>query len=80
VSVSKKPGWLHLRGIVLRSFAVIVALVLAFLAAAVYSEQALLGRVSDADPGALNAYRLSLRLNLLLGALILLMTAVAQSA
>jgi uncharacterized membrane protein len=53
--------------------------VLAFLALAVISERAFLGRISDQDPTALNRFRLTLRINTFVGLFILLLTSIAQA-
>jgi uncharacterized membrane protein len=53
-------------------------LVLAFLALAVFSERAFLGKISDQNPGALKNFRWALRINTLLGLVILLLTSIAQ--
>jgi uncharacterized membrane protein len=53
-------------------------LVLAFLALAIISERAYMARISDRNPQALRKYRLSLNIDLALGVVILLLTAVAQ--
>jgi len=54
-------------------------LVLAFLALAVFSERAFLGKISDEKPEALKLFRWALNINTLLGALILLLTSMAQA-
>ncbi len=54
-------------------------LVLAFLILAVYSERAYLGKVSDQNPKALKQYRQALNINMALGLVILLLTAIAQA-
>lgn len=53
-------------------------LVLAFLALAVFSERAFLGKISDQNPGALKNFRWTLRINTVLGLVILLLTSIAQ--
>jgi uncharacterized membrane protein len=53
-------------------------LVLAFLALAFYSERAYLSKVSEQNPGALVQYRWALNIDLTLGLVILLLTALAQ--
>jgi uncharacterized membrane protein len=52
--------------------------VLVFLALAIIAERVYLSKIGPANPEALQRYRLSLNIDLLLGVLILLMTAVAQ--
>ena len=54
-------------------------LVLVFLALAVISERAFLKQVSDEKPKALQQFRWVLNINTLLGALILLLTSIAQA-
>lgn len=54
-------------------------LVLAFVALAVISERAFLGKVTQNNPEALKRFRLALNTNLVLGMLILLLTAIAQA-
>lgn len=54
-------------------------LVLAFLALAVYSERAFLPKISEEKPRALKQFRQALYLNTMLGALILLLTSIAQA-
>ncbi|OGO38347.1 MAG: hypothetical protein A2W35_04055 [Chloroflexi bacterium RBG_16_57_11] len=54
-------------------------IVLAFLALAIYSERAIMGKISDAQPQALRQFRLVLGVNTTLGILILLLTTAAQS-
>jgi uncharacterized membrane protein len=54
-------------------------LVLAFLALAVFSERAFLGQISDQRPEALNKYRWALKINTVLGVVILLLTSIAQA-
>jgi len=54
-------------------------LVLPFLALAVFSERAFLVQISDQKPWALKRFHLALDVNMLLGALILLLTSVAQA-
>jgi len=51
----------------------------AFLAMAVFSEWAFLRQVSDRKPQALKRFRWALNANLILGAVILLLTSVAQA-
>ena len=53
-------------------------LVLVFLALAIYSERAYLGRISDQNPEALNKFRLAININTVLGLVILLLTSIAQ--
>ncbi len=54
-------------------------LVLAFLALAVFSERAFLGQISDQNPRALKQFRWALNINTVLGAVILLLTSIAQT-
>jgi uncharacterized membrane protein len=54
-------------------------LVLAFLALAVYSERAFLPKISEEKPRALMQFRRALYLNAMLGALIILLTSLAQA-
>jgi uncharacterized membrane protein len=54
-------------------------LVLLFIALAVFSERVILGQISDEKPEALKQFRLALGTNMVLGMLILLLTAIAQS-
>jgi putative copper export protein len=54
-------------------------LVLAFLALAVYSERANLPRISADNPRPLQQFRRALYVNLILGVIILLLTAIAQA-
>ncbi len=54
-------------------------LVLAFLALAIYSERAYLGKISDQKPAALKLFRRSVLADALLGVLILLLTSIAQA-
>ena len=54
-------------------------LVLPFLVLAVFSERAFLGRISDQKPEALKQFRRALNINLILGVIILLLTAIAQA-
>jgi uncharacterized membrane protein len=54
-------------------------LVLAFLALAVYSERAYLTRISNDNPRPLQQFRMALYVNLILGVVILLLTAMAQA-
>lgn len=54
-------------------------LVLVFLALAMYSERAFLAKISDEKPAALNQFRGSLSINMILGLAILLLTAIAQA-
>ena len=54
-------------------------IVLVFLALAIYSERAIMGKISDAQPQALRQFRLVLGVNTALGILILLLTTAAQS-
>ena len=54
-------------------------LVLAFLALAIYSERAFLGKISDEKPEALKQFRWALNINTILGVVILLLTSVAQA-
>lgn len=53
-------------------------LVLAFLGLAFYSERTFLGQMSDQNPRALKQFHWALNINLILGAIILLLTAIAQ--
>ena len=53
-------------------------LVLAFLALAIFSERAFLGQISDQKPEALKQFRWALNINTVLGAVILLLTSIAQ--
>lgn len=55
-------------------------LVLAFLALAVFSERVYLARISEQNPQALKQYRRALKIDLVLGVVILLLTAIAQGA
>jgi len=54
-------------------------LVLAFLVLAIYSERAFMSKIDDENPKALKNFHLSVNINLVLGALIILMTSVAQA-
>ncbi len=54
-------------------------LVLVFLALAFYSERAFLRQISDQKPEALVKFRWSLRINMVLGMVILLLTAIAHA-
>jgi uncharacterized membrane protein len=54
-------------------------LVLAFLALAVFSERAFLRQINDQKPEALKRFRWALNINMVLGALIVLLTAIAQA-
>ena len=54
-------------------------LVLAFLALAVFSERAFLGQISDEKPEALKQFRWALKINTVLGVVILLLTSIAQA-
>ena len=54
-------------------------LVLAFLALAIFSERAIMAKISDNNPQALGQFRLALGANLFLGFLILLLTTAAQT-
>jgi uncharacterized membrane protein len=54
-------------------------LVLPFLVLAVFSERAFLGQISDQKPEALKQFRRALNINLFLGVVILLLTAIAQA-
>jgi uncharacterized membrane protein len=54
-------------------------IVLAFLVLAIYSERAIMGKISDERPQALKQFRLALGVNTFLGILILLLTTAAQS-
>lgn len=54
-------------------------LVVGFLVIAVWSERAFLAEVSDQKPAALKSFRRALNANTVLGALIVLMTCVAQA-
>ena len=55
-------------------------LVVVFLAVAVLSERAIMGKIGDQQPQALGQFRLALAANSVLGLLILLLTAAAQAA
>ncbi len=55
-------------------------LVLAFLVLAIYSERVFLTQISDEKPEALKKFRLSSRITLILGLLIILLTSIAQAA
>ena len=55
------------------------ALVLAFLALAIFSERAFLGKISDQKPEALKHFRWALNINTVLGVVILLLTSIAQA-
>jgi uncharacterized membrane protein len=54
-------------------------IVLAFLALAIYSERAIMGKINDTQPQALQQFRLALGANTFLGILILLLTTAAQT-
>ncbi len=54
-------------------------IVLAFLALAIFSERAILGKICDEQPQALKQFRQAVGLNTLLGILILLLTTAAQT-
>jgi uncharacterized membrane protein len=54
-------------------------LVLVFLALAIFSERAFLGKISDHNSDALKQFRWSLQINTLLGAIIILLTSIAQA-
>jgi uncharacterized membrane protein len=54
-------------------------LVLVFLALAAYSERAFLAKVSDEHPDALQKFRWALNINTVVGALIILLTSIAQA-
>lgn len=54
-------------------------LVVVFLALAVYSERAYLGKISDEKPEALKHFKLALNLDTILGLVILLLTTLAQA-
>ena len=54
-------------------------LVLAFLALAVISERAYLGKISDQKPKALNRFRRAVNINMGMGVVILLLTSIAQA-
>lgn len=54
-------------------------LIVVFLALAFYSERACLGRISDQTPQAVERFRWALNINLILGAIILLLTTIAQA-
>jgi len=54
-------------------------IVIAFLALAIFSERAIMGKISEQQPQALNQFRLALGGNTLLGILILMLTTAAQS-
>lgn len=53
-------------------------LVLSFLALAIFSERAFLGQINDKNPEAMKRFRRSLEINAILGAVILLLTSIAQ--
>ncbi len=53
-------------------------LILAFLALAIYSERAFMGKIGDENPSALKKFHWSLNVNLALGVLIILLTSIAQ--
>ena len=53
-------------------------LVLAFLALAVFSERAFLGKIADQKPKALNQFRWAMNINMILGVIIVLLTSIAQ--
>jgi uncharacterized membrane protein len=55
------------------------ALVLAFLALAIFSERAFLKQISDQKPAALKQFRLVLNINMVLGVVIILLTSIAQA-
>ncbi len=55
------------------------AIVLAFLALAIFSERVFIGQISDEKSKALSQFRLSLSVNMLLGVSILLLTTIAQA-
>jgi uncharacterized membrane protein len=54
-------------------------LVIAFLAVAILSERMFMGKIGDEQPEALSRFRWSLHINLILGSIILLLTAIAQA-
>ena len=54
-------------------------LVVPFLALAIFSERAYLKQISDEKPDALKKFRSALSINMILGLLILLLTAIAQA-
>ena len=54
-------------------------LVLAFLVLAIFSERAFLGQISDQNPEALKQFRWAVNINAALGAVILLLTSIAQA-
>jgi uncharacterized membrane protein len=54
-------------------------LVLAFLALAVFSERAFLRQISDEKPDAVKQFRWALNINTILGAVIILLTSIAQA-
>jgi uncharacterized membrane protein len=54
-------------------------IVVAFLALAIFSERAIMGKISDKQPQALKQFRLALGVNTFLGILILLLTTAAQT-
>ncbi len=58
---------------------IVFGLVLAFLALAIYSERAYLGKISDQKPAALKLFRRCVLVDALLGVLILLLTSIAQA-
>ncbi len=55
-------------------------LVLVFLALAIYSERAFLGKISDQKPEALKQFRWAVNINTAVGTIILLLTAIAQAS
>ncbi len=55
-------------------------LVLAFLALALYSERAFMGKISDSRPAALKQFRWALNINSILGVVIILLTSIAAQA
>ena len=54
-------------------------LVVAFLALAIFSERVFMVQISDQNPRALQGFRWTLNINVLLGLIILLMTSIAQA-
>jgi uncharacterized membrane protein len=54
-------------------------LVLGFLALAVFSERAYLGKIREDNPGALQQFRRAVNINTILGLVILLLTSIAQA-
>jgi len=54
-------------------------LIVAFLALAVFSERAYLPQISEQKPEALKRFRLAMNVNMVLGAVVLLLTSMAQA-